>query len=157
HARVQELCGQIPTGIFLKANRQKHLRKMQQWLNNLDLLEISTAEKPEVWHFGRDRERRVPVNLPDPAGFQVPGEPPLKVILSGKTGPVLPKSGVSLTLNNASGLGSWNSEYQFLSGFLDYMVLLATGRVEAERWRVVVNGNDIATNSNVREFVFKDS
>lgn len=157
HARVQELCGQIPTGIFLKANRQKHLRKMQQWLNNLEILEISTAEKPEVWHFGRDRERRVKVNFSDPVEFQVPGEPPLKVILSGKTGPVLPKSGVSLTLNNASGLGSWNSEYQFLSGFLDYMVLLATGRVEAERWRVVVNGNDIATTSNVREFVFRDA
>jgi len=151
--RIEELRGDVPTGIFLDSSRRRHLRTMNTWLHNFQQLEIDLGEDPVVFNFGRDRERHAAVQFAESPTFEIENaHGKVKISISGKTAPMLVKSRVSVALGLGSDLGRWNNEYLFVPGFLDYAVLLATGHIEPGDWRVFVNGSSFADKRNLRTF-----
>ena len=146
HARYFELQGMLPTGPFYTAARQRHLKLLETWQDNLPLLGLGRSPLMEVMRFGRPREHDIvdvahrpfslPVTLSDGRCVEVE--------LSGRTEVILPDSSASLiphTSANARGL----SPKYFMRGFLDYVFLCANGRDTSLGWTVHLNpGEELA-------------
>lgn len=150
---VEELKGTVPTGLFLRADRQRHLRLLATWWHNLRAAGIESAPTPVVYNFGQARERHAAVHFVEPLEFEVlRPHGKVRVLLGGKTYPLLSQERMTVKLGSATRFHEKSDEYQFMSGFLDAMVLASANLMVPGDWRVLMNGGAIFSNSNMRAF-----
>ena len=138
-ARYFELEGLVPTGPFYRAARQRNIKVLMTWQENLPKLGLGRSPRMEVRRFGRRREHEmVDVAMP-PLVLDVPlKDRRLKVEISGKTESILPESAATLITHpteNAYGL----SPKYFMRGFLDYVIMTARGEEQSRPWTVLIN------------------
>lgn len=124
-----ELEGRLPTGVFLRVERRLHLGVLESWRRNVTRhFDDATVRALAVHRFGQATRRGRSDVLAGPLEVEVdlgtPAEPrPVRVRLHGSTLPVLPGHGGTLQLV----LAKQASQRHVLRGFLDHVVLAATG------------------------------
>ena len=138
-ARYWELMGQVPTGPFYRAARQKHLRTLQTWADNLPRLGLDALPRVEVRRLGRQIEHELIDVAQGPLGLDVetPTQGRLKVELYGRTEPLLPERHATLITSPTHKVWSLSRKH-FMRGFLDHVVLTAQ-RDEPTPWAVYIN------------------
>lgn len=138
-ARYFELEGLVPTGPFYRAARQRNIKVLMTWQENLPKLGLGRSPRMEVRRFGRRREHEmVDVAMP-PLVLDVPlKDRRLKVEISGKTESLLPESAVTLITHPTDNAYKLSPKY-FMRGFLDYIILTARGEEQARPWTVLIN------------------
>ena len=157
-ARYFELAGLIPTGPFFSAARQRHLRLLTMWQENLPRLGLGELPKIEVHRFGRVAEHDWVDKPAAPLSFEVdiargPRAGRLRVELSGRTDAILPEQGASL-INHQTQRAYTLSPRYFMRGFLDHVLLSARGILPEHRtWSVVVNPGEEALPFKVKNCV----
>lgn len=140
-ARYYELAGLVPTGPFYRAARQRHIRTLELWQDNLGLFGMGRAPKMEVRHFGRSPEHEFVDVSQDPIVLDVPLpqlDKPLRVEISGQTGLLVPGRPAALVPNTTSQVWSLSRRY-FMRGFLDHVLLSAQGEPTPKEWQVLIN------------------
>lgn len=150
---LEELKGTVPTGLFLRADRQRHLKLLATWFYNFSKVGIGLDSKPVVYNFGQARERHAVVNFVDPLEFDVKRpHGNVRVLLGGKTNPILRSERISVGLGSTEHLNRQSDEHYFVPGFLDAIVLIAAGLLVPGDWSVLVNGRSILSEANTRSF-----
>ena len=139
-ARYFELEGLVPTGPFYRAARQRHLKLLQLWQENLTRLGLGRSPKMEVRRFGRLREHEFVdvASRPFTLNVDLGLDAPVPVEISGRTEVVLPHVGASLIPHTTENAYYLSPKY-FMRGFLDHVLLAARGEEQGRTWRVLVN------------------
>src|SRR5690554_325478 len=129
-ARFLELQGVLPTGVFFREARNRHLEALAVWQENLGHFKIPTAEPMELRSFGRARKRVAPGQALDSIRFEIdlpesPSSAPqrVRVEVSGVT--ELLAKGASMALTPI--LRNSLKDKDFLRGFLTHVALSAAG------------------------------
>ncbi|MCK6549086.1 exodeoxyribonuclease V subunit gamma [Myxococcota bacterium] len=144
-----ELAGRLPTGVFGRAERARHLEILASWHRAMVERCGVGARLSPAFRYGRAQENQEAVDLVDPLVIDV--ELPtrrLRVELSGRTEPSIVEPGRKVTSlipllrdagTNAKGL---RSERDALRAFVDHAVLAALGREELTRQALVLYSGD---------------
>lgn len=141
-ARWFELRGLLPTGPFYRAARQRYLRALEQWQENLPMLGLGRSPRLEVLRFGSGAEHEH-VDVPtDPLVLEVPvapGAPPARVELIGRTEALVRDASATIVPHLTESV--WKlSRKHFMRGFLDMIVLSARGDIDPSKpWSVFVD------------------
>ncbi len=141
-ARWFELRGLLPTGPFYRAARQRYIRALEQWQENLPLLGLGRSPRLEVLRFGSAAEHEH-VDVPmDPLVLEValaPGAPPARVELTGRTEALVRDASATIVPHLTESV--WKlSRKHFMRGFLDMIVLSARGELNPSRpWQVYID------------------
>lgn len=124
-----QLAGKLPTGVFQRANRSKHLDVLASWLRNLTRRHSDDVLRGlKVYRFGQASRRGASDVLSPPLELTLDlgreGHPvPTRVRLHGNTLPILPEQRGSLLLI----LAKQPSERHTARAFMDHLVLSAAG------------------------------
>ena len=131
-ARLLELDGVLPTGPFYTAARERHLRVLNLWQDNLPLLGLGTSPKMSVHRFGHPQEQEGLDVLHSPLRLEleVQGQP-LQVALSGQTESVIHGHNATVIPNLTGNVRNLSPKY-FMRGFLDYVFLCANTLIPQE-------------------------
>ena len=141
HARYFELEGLLPTGPFLRAARERHLKLLERWQENLPLLGAGRSPPMEVRRFGRPIEQdyidvaNPPLSLDMLVG---PGRDKVRVEISGRTEVFIPDWPATVIPNQSTNAWRISPKY-FLRGFLDQVFLSAAGEHTDKPWTVLLN------------------
>ena len=156
-ARRAVLRGTVPAGPFGDADRKKHVEVLRQWLKNWRMLDMTAA--PLVVNFGRTTERAATVRREPPLRIDVPvdelGDTRIvKVEIVGKTEVLSLEDATSVVLSAGAQMQrDGGAERPFLRGFLDEVVLAASGLAPNTPWRVAINVNrGLSRKYNIRAF-----
>ncbi|MBK8010582.1 MAG: exodeoxyribonuclease V subunit gamma [Deltaproteobacteria bacterium] len=159
-ARLYELSGKIPTGIFLEHERAEHLRILEAWRTQTDrILAADASSPPVVLRFGRAREHLRVEHVFAPLLLELQISPvghssTTTVALSGATQPFastttrltcfsfVPQPRIDRTTRLRLEVGA----------FLDYAVLAALGPAAGHRFRSVIvsSGQETSTTDFAR-------
>ncbi|MDH3603926.1 MAG: exodeoxyribonuclease V subunit gamma, partial [Candidatus Tectomicrobia bacterium] len=139
-----ELAGHLPTGIFLEAERHKHLRLLETWQANLHQAPCGAFDAPQVIRLGRAEEHAAVDVLLEPIVIEV--ELPhggqsaraLQVELHGRTEAVSQTLPGSLTLVASQK----PQDRDILRGFFDQVVLSAATDMPPMPYHGIVNAVD---------------
>ncbi|MBL4849763.1 MAG: hypothetical protein JKY65_29900, partial [Planctomycetes bacterium] len=136
-----ELEGRLPTGVFLRVERGRHLYVLESWRRNVARhFDDATLRSLAIHRFGQATRRGTSDVLAPPVEVEVdlgtPQEPHVvQVRLHGSTLPVLPGQSGTLQLV----LAKKASQRHVVRGFLDHVVLAATGNTCEGPFRAVVS------------------
>lgn len=140
-ARLLELEGTIPTGVFQNAERFKHLAILEAWYLGLVRLHGSALELIEGVRFGRARESAPVKGLRDPlvleltlgeageAGGDEPGRR-VRIELSGQTDALIAPSSSWTAMARDEPVSESEKSLLALRGFFDHLMLAALGLSE---------------------------
>lgn len=139
-----ELVGTLPTGIFLEAERHKHLRLLENWQTNLHQANFGAFAAPQVIRLGRADEHAAVDAVLEPIVLEV--ELPhsgqsaraLQVELHGRTEAVSQTLPGSLTLVTSQ----TPQDRDILRGFFDQVVLSAATNMPSVPYHGIVNAAD---------------
>lgn len=157
-ARYWELVGQVPTGPFYRAARQRHLRTLETWADNMTKLGLEALPRVEVRRFGRQAEHEFIDIAQEPLTMKVPapkwpgGE--LHVEIYGRTESLLPDRNAAIITNPTERVWSLSRKY-FMRGFLDHVLLAARGESKSEPWGVYINPGEEVQNYKLKNCVRK--
>ena len=139
-----ELAGNLPTGIFLEAERNKHLRLLENWQANLHEAQFGAFEAPQIIRLGRAEEHAAVDALLEPIVIEVElpngGQPAraIQVELYGRTEAVSQRLPGSLTLVTSQK----PQDRDMIRGFFDQVVLSAATEMPAVPYHGIVNAVD---------------
>lgn len=140
-ARFLELQGVLPTGVFFREARNRHLEALRIWQDNLGHFRISTATPMELRSFGRARKPVAPGQALDSIRFEIelPEGPAraaerVRVEVCGVTELLAEDASVALTpiLRKSA------KDKDFLRGFLSHVALSAAGHASQAPFEAVV-------------------
>lgn len=145
-ARYFELEGLVPTGPFLRAARQRHLALLELWQENLPLFGAGRSPKMEVRRFGRPGEHDQ-VDVPQaPLSIDVnlaQLDQRIRVEIFGKTEAIMPEWPATLITHSAENARYISPKF-FMRGFLDQVLLAASGDYTSDPWSVIINPGEEA-------------
>jgi exodeoxyribonuclease V gamma subunit len=139
-----ELAGALPTGIFLEAERHKHLRLLENWQVNLHQSSFGAFAAPQVIRLGRAEEHAavdawlepIVIEVELPHGAQ--SARAVQVELHGRTEAVSQSLPGSLTLVTSQK----PQDRDILRGFFDQVVLSAATTMPPVPYHGMVNAAD---------------
>ncbi|MFU8802278.1 MAG: hypothetical protein ACNA8W_00575, partial [Bradymonadaceae bacterium] len=135
-ARLLELRGILPTGVFLETERLRHMTVLKYWRQNLEHFGVESAL--QIRRFGRSSERVRVTDVLDSIRLEVPlaDGTLIEVELYGESQAMSQDSAISVSLLPRPGL----RDKDFLPGFLDHLFLAAAGKKsDGAPWRILVN------------------
>ena len=141
HARYFELEGLLPTGPFLRAARERHLKLLERWQENLPLLGAGRSPPMEVRRFGRPVEQDYVDVANPPLSMDMvvgPNKDRIRVEISGRTEVFIPEWPATIIPHPADNARRISPKF-FMRGFLDQVFLSAVGEHETKPWTVLVN------------------
>ena len=144
-ARYFELQGLMPTGPFLRAARERHLKLLERWQENLPLLGAGRSPPMEVRHFGRPVEQEIDVASPPLAIEMRLGSERerVRVEISGRTEAMIPDVPATIIPHSSEQAHRISPKY-FLRGFLDQVLMSASGEHTGSPWTVLLNPGEEA-------------
>lgn len=140
-ARYFELEGLLPTGPFLRAARERHLKLLERWQENLPLLGAGRSPPMEVRRFGRPVEQELidvahpPLSLDMVVG---PQRDRVRVEISGRTEVFIPDWPATIIPHSSEQAFRISPKF-FMRGFLDQVFMTAVGEHVDRPWTVLVN------------------
>ncbi len=140
-ARYFELEGLLPTGPFLRAARERHLKLLERWQENLPLLGAGRSPPMEVRRFGRPVEQEL-IDVPHPPlsldMIVGPQRDRVRVEISGRTEVFIPEWPATVIPHSSEQAFRISPKF-FLRGFLDQVFMTAVGEHVDKPWTVLVN------------------
>jgi exodeoxyribonuclease V gamma subunit len=138
-ARILELKGTLPTGVFARSERHKHLGILASWRTQLSRI---FGERPEILdrlRFGRAREHAPAEGLLDPVviELEISSNRRIRVELSGRTELLISPSSSIVLMAKEEGEPR-ECERLALRGFLDHVALSALHKNEDADHRALV-------------------
>jgi exodeoxyribonuclease V gamma subunit len=145
-ADLLELAGALPTGLFARAERERHLEILRRWEEII--ARIGATGTPALLRFGRAEEHAEIAELYEPIFLEESG---LKLEIHGHTEPLFetPRGSLILAYRSESHASDWR---ECLRAFLDHALLAAAGQPSPEGYQAFLcNGHpDAAGGQRVR-------
>lgn len=142
-----ELAGKLPTGVFGRAERARHLEILANWHRTMTERCGVGARLSPSFRYGRAQENQEAVDLVDPLVVDV--DLPtrrFRVELSGRTEPSIVEAGRATSLipllRDPGAAKALRSERDALRAFVDHAVLAALGREDTRRQALVLYAGD---------------
>jgi hypothetical protein len=142
HAWKLEASGRRPTGVLGQAERDVHLRILAEWNVQTSAASLVSPLRLETLAFGRASEDAHVDRAFDPLVFDdvtLAGGRSQTVELIGTIGPLVKNPAGTLVLSRVATEGFTDNQRRFrevVRGFLDYAILVATGHLGPEGFRV---------------------
>lgn len=151
--RRLELKGDVPTGLFRDAEREKHLNLLNRWRTNLGELQVDTSRPLRAVTFGGRTVPDVEAVRAPAIDLTVPvADADVSVRLTGQTSPFDANSTSLLLVTSKLESVTDNDKARFFRGFLDMVWLIASGAGDPAIWRVALDPTGQAKQQHRRGF-----